>query len=44
MSFGIVCFYCIAPVRDAIDRQTVQLDLSAIEKWSQENHLPLCTE
>ena len=34
----------IAPIRDAIDRQKVQLDLLAIEKWSQENHLSLCTE
>ena len=34
----------IAPIRDAIDRQKVQLDLLATEKWSQENHLPLCTE
>ena len=35
----------IALVRDAIDRRNVQIDLYiCIEKWSQENHLPLCTE
>ena len=33
----------IAPVRDATGRQNLQLDLSANEKWSLENHLPLCT-
>ena len=32
----------IASVRDAIDRKKVQLDLSAIEKCCQENHLTLC--
>ena len=34
----------IAPVRDTLDGQKVQPDLFEIEKLSQENHLPLCTE
>ena len=34
----------IAPVCDAIDKQKMQLNLFAIEKWSQENLLPVCKE